>query len=71
MTIEQVKSNLNKVVLFSDPQLHMKNQKYTLVGCTIRRDERGFYYQAEIQDIVQPKSVMICRLENIKELKGE
>lgn len=68
MTIEQVKSNLNKVVLFSNPKLHMKNQKYTLVGCTIRRGEQGIYYQAEIQDTAQPKSVMICRLEDLEEV---
>lgn len=46
----------------------MKNQKYTLVGCTIRRGEQGFYYQAEIQDTAQPKSVMICRLEDLEEV---
>ena len=67
MTIEQVKKNLNKTVLFNNPKFHMENQKYVLIGCTIRRDEQGFYYQAEIQDIRQPKAVIICRLDEIEE----
>lgn len=69
MTIEQVKKNLNKTVLFSNPKLHMKNKEYTLAGCTIRRGEQGFYYQTEIQDIRQPKSVITCRLEDLREVK--
>lgn len=70
MTIEQVKQNINKTVLFSNPRLHLENEKYTLVGCIIRRGEQGFFYQAELQDINQPKSIIACRLEEIESDSG-
>lgn len=70
MTIEQVKQNLNKTVLFSNPKLHLENEKYTLVGCIIRRGEQGFFYQAELQDINQPKSIITCGLEEIVADRG-
>lgn len=70
MTIEQVKQNLNKTVLFSNPRLHLENEKYILVGCIIRRGEQGFFYQAELQDINQPKSIIVCSLEEIEAVRG-
>ena len=70
MTIEQVKQNLNKTVLFSNPKLYLENEKYILVGCIIRRGEQGFFYQAELQDINQPKSIIVCGLEEIEAVSG-
>lgn len=70
MTIEQVKQNLNKTVLFSNPKLFIENEKYILVGCIIRRGEQGFFYQAELQDIKQPKSIIVCSLEEIESDSG-
>ena len=68
MTIEQVKQNLNKTVLFSNPKLYLENEKYILVGCIIRRGEQGFFYQAELQDINQPKSISFVAWRRLKQI---
>ncbi len=70
MTIEQVKKNLNKTVQFTNPKLYLENAKYILSGCIIRRGEQGFYYQAELTEMLKDhKCVVICRLEEIEEVK--
>lgn len=59
---------LNDKVLFSNPKLYMENREYILRAVILRKNENGYFYQAEIQDTVQPKSVMICRLEDLREV---
>lgn len=72
MTIDQVKKNLNKTVLFTNPKLYLENVKYILSGCIIRRGEQGFYYQAELTEKNKDhECVVICRLEEIEEVKHE
>lgn len=65
MTIENVKKNLNKPVIFKNPKLNLECS-YILTACIIRRGKQGFFYQAELQDIKQNNSVMRCGLEEIK-----
>lgn len=60
---------LNDKVLFGNPKLYMENREYILRAVVLRKDENGYFYQAEIQDTAQPKSVMICRLEDIERIK--
>lgn len=60
---------LNDKVLFSNPKLYMENREYILRAVILRKDEDGYFYQAEIQDTAQPKSVMTCRLEEIERIK--
>lgn len=65
MDIKQVKCNLNKTVLYLD----INNIKpYILTGCIIRKNDNGFYYQAEIKDL-KSNSLLICDLSRIKEKK--
>ena len=59
---------LNEKVLLNNPKLYMENKEYILRSLILRKDESGYFYQAEIQDTVQPKSVMICRLEDLEEV---
>lgn len=72
MTIEQVKKNLSKPVLFTNSKLFLENAEYILSGCIIRRGEQGFFYQAELTEkLKNHKCVIICRLEEIEEVEHE
>ena len=65
MEIGEVKAALGKRVRFSDDRLFC-DADYILTGCIIRRSEHGqFYYQAEIQDLRQQKSVSIVDLDKL------
>ncbi len=69
MDIKEVKAALGKQVRFKNIRLHC-NGIYTLTGCTIRLSPLGrFFYQAEIQDTRQQRSVSIVDLKEI-ELEG-
>ena len=62
MDISRVKLNLGRHVIYNGTE-------YKLTGCMIRANENGkFFYQAEIQDLNAPWSVVICKLEKINEV---
>ena len=63
MDIRDVKFSLGDNVVYQN------ESKYKLTACIIRRDEKTgqFYYQAELQDLTNHNSILICRLEDIKE----
>ena len=62
MEIKQIKSNLNKMVVY-------KGIKgiYKLTACILRKDESGYFYQTELQDTKHGKSVVICKPDDITE----
>ncbi len=62
MKIEDVKKNLNKAVTYKD-----NSNTYILTGCIIRKNDKGYYYQAEILDTVHGKSLIICSLDDVTE----
>lgn len=68
MKATDIKRNLNKPVIFTESRYGNKH-KYILTGATIRLGEEGFFYQAELTDTVCGKSVIICRLDEIEEVK--
>lgn len=70
MNIREVKRNLNRRVKFRDPMLYPEGTEYLFTGCILRSDGKGFYYQAELLDISHGNSVLICRLENIEEIRA-
>lgn len=61
MQIEQVKKNLNKMVVYRG-----KQGVYKLTGCIIRKNTGGFYYQAELYDTTNNNTVVICGLNDIE-----
>lgn len=67
MTEREIKRNLGKLVKFSNPKLYIEGSEYVLTGAIIRKNEKGFFYQAELQDISNENSIIICRLEEIEE----
>lgn len=64
MELSRVKYKLNKEVEY-------KGVKYRLTACILRYKEKdGYYYQAELQDL-NANSVLICKLDDVKETKQE
>lgn len=69
MKIEEAKANLNKRVHYSARDV---DADFIFTGCTIRKNENGlFFYQAELQDVKNNHSIMICRLEDVQLLESE
>lgn len=68
MDIADVKRNMNQVVLLTDTRLHVENVKYLFVGCMLRKNEDGFYYQAELKDLKNVSSLVVAGLKNIEEI---
>jgi hypothetical protein len=68
MKATDIKRNLNKPVIFREHR-YGNEHKYILTGATIRLGQDGFYYQAEITDTTHNKSVVICGLDKIEEVK--
>lgn len=63
MKPEEIKDNLNKRVRLNSPNI---TADYILTGAIFRRGEKGFYYQAELQDLNTNRSIMICRLDEVE-----
>lgn len=61
MELQQVKSNLNKAVVYNGVK-----GVYRLTACVLRKGKTGYFYQAELQDTKHGNSVVICRLEDIE-----
>ena len=61
MKIEEVKRNLNKMVSYRG-----KEGLYKLTGCILRKDEKGFFYQAELLYTKSGRSVIICKLDDVE-----
>lgn len=68
MTIAEVKNNLGKPVSFSNKKLFIESAMYILTGCILRKGDKEFYYQAELTDVRNNKSVIICKLDEIEKV---
>lgn len=68
MHAKEIKANLNKRVRFHSQKLGIDSE-YILTGAIFRKGERGYFYQAELQDPRTNNSVLICKLEDIEEIK--
>lgn len=71
MRPEQIKSNLNRPVRFTNPRLYIENAEYILTGAVFRLGKQGFYYQAELTDRTTKNSVIIVGLDEIEEVKAD
>lgn len=65
MKAEEIKANLNKRVRYVSEQAGI-NTDYILSGAIFRKGDKGFYYQAELQDMKNNRSIIICSLEQIE-----
>lgn len=68
MKPEEIKKNLNKRVRFRSDKLGLDTD-YLLTGAIFRRGKQGFFYQAELQDLKQERSIIIARLDDIEAIK--
>ena len=62
MKLEEVKKNLNKMVVYKGTK-----DIYKLTACVIRRGKKGFYYEAELYDTKCGHSLLYCGLDDITE----
>ena len=71
MTERDIKRNLIKKVKFKNSRIYIDSE-FLLIGATIRKNDNGYFYQAELQDLNNHNSIIICRLDEIEEdLKNE
>ena len=63
MVIDEVKKNLGKMVGYKG-----NTDTYKLTACILRKNDSGFFYQAEIFDTKCGNSVTICKLSDIEVL---
>jgi hypothetical protein len=57
---------MNKRVRLTNKRLYIEGAEFILTACTIRRNDTGFFYQAELQDVRNERSILICRLEEVE-----
>lgn len=62
MELKDVKFSLGKKVRLVTRDI---NAEYLFTGCILRKNERGYFYQAELQDLKNKRSVVICRLDEV------
>ena len=69
MDIKLVKRFMEKIVYYDTGQINIDGcsiKDFYLNACILRLDKKGhFYYQAELQDTVCKKSVMIVPIEKV------
>lgn len=67
MTIEEVKRNLNRLVIYKPT-----GTQYKFTGCMLRKNDSGYYYhQAEITHLAGVPNIIWCKLEDIEPIEQE
>lgn len=65
MDISEVKTNLGHIVLYNDANI--KGTDYRFTACILRKNKKNeFVYSAELQDIKNNNSILICNLSRLK-----
>lgn len=74
MDIKEVKRFMNKMVYYDTGQINIEGNSikdFVLTGCILRKDKKNqFYYQAELIDTRNKKTVIIVPLERVL-MEGE
>lgn len=76
MKIKEAKRYLNQRVHYSGKGATPIEADYILTACTIRKKENGggeedYFYQAELQDLNNHRSILIAKLEDIDPLQEQ
>ena len=61
MDLQQVKSSLNKKVVYKGTK-----GVYKFIGCRLYKDKHGFQYSAELLDTKHGNSILFCDLKDIE-----
>lgn len=69
MTLDRVKRNLNRLVLYNNAKDSTRTPYY-LTACILRlnRTTQKFFYSAELLDAKTKNSVVIVKLEDVEEI---
>lgn len=67
MKAEEIKANLNKRVRYTSSKLGIDSE-YKLTGAIFRKNEKGFHYQAELEDL-KSRTILICSLDDISTIE--
>ena len=67
MKPDEIRASLNRRVVWRSPNKE-KAREYIFTGAIFRRGEKGFFYQAELQDL-KARSIIICKLDEIEAIK--
>lgn len=72
MKPEGIRTALGHIVCFTNHKLYLEGVDYVFTGAIFRKDIKtgNFYYQAELTDIKNAHSVIICGLDDIEISKG-
>lgn len=65
MKPEQIRASLNRRVRCKSAKTGI-DADYILTGAIFRKGKQGFFYQAELQDQKQSKSILICSLDEVE-----
>lgn len=68
MEIKEAKAHLNERVHYKARGV---DADYIFTACTIRKNGKGYFYQAELQDLNNHKSILICKLEDVELVESE
>lgn len=68
MKPEGIRFALGCIVRFTNRKLYLDGVDYVFTGAVFRKDLKtgNFYYQAELTDIKNTNSVLICALEDFE-----
>jgi hypothetical protein len=67
-----IRQALGHIVRFTNRKLYLENVDYVFTGAIFRKNPKtgDYYYQAELTDIKNTHSVIICGLDDIEISKG-
>ncbi len=68
MEIKEAKAHLNERVHYKARDI---DADYIFTACTIRKNEKGYFYQAELQDLNNHRSILICKLADVEPIENE
>lgn len=71
MTAKKAIELMNLQVVCINKRLLTQETVYVLDGLTLRKNENGYFYQAILRDIKNGNSLLVCRLEEIAEVKHD
>lgn len=68
MKPEGIRAALGHIVRFTNRKLYLEGVDYVFTGAIFRKDIKTgkFYYQAELTDIKNAHSVIICGLDDFE-----
>ena len=65
MQAKDIKNYLNNTVIYTGENPYLKGCEFILTGAIFRKNDKGFYYQAELQDKCK-NSVCMVKIEDVE-----